>query len=390
MTSKVSAGAPVCPICSGSGRPLLSLPRQPIYQHPVAPGVVVPAPHSVDLAWVACSDCSHAWQPDFDSNLLEQIYKSYYYTPAPDNIAVQFREEFLAAMEKFGLAGPRHVLLEVGASGGDVIAELKKRTQATRAYVFEPNTENAVLAKARKELNVVEDFFTSQSAAVARLEPVDLIYARHVIEHIFDFENFFDGVNAVTGPGADLVLETPSLDFHAKEGSLAPFHVEHIHVFALRSLARLAARHGWGLTHSNVTGPGNLIACFKKGAPVKEVAAPALDTLQRKVAEQRERLMSTLGGRKLVFWGAGSAGVSLVSIIGREPDLWTDGNPNKVGKHFVGLTRQIVSPDTAFREARAYSNPMLVIASSFVDEILPRVRSLGWTGAVCDSAGRLL
>ncbi len=386
MTSKV------CPICSGAGRPLLSLPRQPIYQHPVAPDVSVPGPHSVDLAWVACSDCFHAWQPDFDPEVLAQIYRSFYYTPAPDGIAVQFREEFLAAMDKFGLAGPRRVLLEVGASGGDVIAELKVRTGATRAYVFEPNTENAVLAQARTELNVIEDFFTSKTAVAANLEQVDFIYARHVIEHIFEFDDFFAGVNAVTGPGADLVLETPSLDFHASEGSLAPFHVEHIHVFALRSLARLAARHGWGLTHSEVTGPGNLIACFKKGAPVKEVAAPALDLLQRKVAEQRERLISTLAGRKLVFWGAGSAGVGLVSLIGREPDLWTDGNPNKVGKHFVGLAREIVSPDSAFREvaARAYSNPMLVIASSFVDEILPRVRSLGWTGEVCDCAGRLL
>ncbi len=101
-----------------------------------------------------------------------------------------------------------------------------------------------MLGKARG-LDVREEFFTREAAAAADIEPVDLIYARHVIEHIFDFEDFFVGVNAVTRPGADLVLETPSLDFHAAEGSLAPFHVEHIHVFALRSLARLAARHGW-------------------------------------------------------------------------------------------------------------------------------------------------
>ena len=96
--------------------------------------------------------------------------------------------------------------------------------------------------------------------------------------------------------------------------------------------------------------------------------------------------------RRLVFWGAGSAGVGLVNTIGREPDIWTDGNPNKIGKKFVGLTRRIVSPELAFAQAKspAFSRPILVVASSFVEEILPRVRELGWGGEIIDSAGNRL
>ena len=110
----------------------------------------------------------------------------------------------------------------------------------------------------------MEEFF-DESVTSKDLDRADLIYARHVIEHIFDFNGFFAGLNAMATPMADLILETPSLDYHAERGSIAPFHVEHIHVFSLRSLARLASSHGWGLQQAEVTAPGNLIASFKRG-----------------------------------------------------------------------------------------------------------------------------
>ena len=80
-----------------------------------------------------------------------------------------------------------------------------------------------------------------------------------------------------------------------------------------------------------------------------------LDGLQDAVARRRTRLRDLLAGRRLVFWGAGSAGAGLASTIGREPDIWTDGNPNKIGKNFVGLTRRIVSPEVAFARGQISS-----------------------------------
>ena len=384
-------GRPVsCPICGSGWRPLLTLPAQPIYQHPVPADVVVPQPHLVDLSWLGCTRCCHAWQPAFDNELLARIYRSHYYTPAPDGIAVQFRNDFLSVIDRFGLTTPRRVLLEIGASDGDVLAELRTRTGASHAYAFEPNSENASVAR-RRGLEVREEFFGA-SASQEGLDAAELVYARHVIEHIFEFKGFFVSMNAIATPMADLILETPSLDHHAERGSSNPFHVEHIHVFSLRSLARLASSHGWGLQQAEVTAAGNLIASFKRGASTVDVSPPRLDGLQGAVARRRTRLRDLLTGRRLVFWGAGSAGVGLVNTIGREPDIWTDGNPNKIGKKFVGLTRRIVSPELAFAEAKspAFSNSILVVASSFVDEILPRVRDLGWGGEIIDSAGNRL
>ena len=386
----VPADQPSCPVCGAGGRPLLYLPAQPIYQHPVPADAVVPEPHAIDLRWLACTRCCHAWQPEFDHALLERIYRSHYYTPAPAGIGVQFRNDFLSAVERFGLAAPRRVLLEIGASDGDVLVELKTRTGAARAYAFEPNSENASVAR-RRGLEVLEEFF-DESVTSKDLDRADLICARHVIEHIFDFNGFFAGLNAMATPMADLILETPSLDYHAERGSIVPFHVEHIHVFALRSLARLSSSHGWCLQQAEVTTPGNLIASFKRGGVAADVPPPSLVGLQDAVGHRRDQLRNLLVDRQLVLWGAGSAGAALVSTIGREPEIWTDGNPNKIGKKYVGLTRRIVSPEVAFAQAKspAFSRPLLVVASSFVEEILARIQELGWTGEILDMSGNAL
>jgi hypothetical protein len=382
-----------CPVCAGAPGPLLTLERQPIYQHPVPVDARVPGPYLVDLRWVVCGRCSHAWQSEFDDGLLENIYRSHYYTPAPGGLAVQFRDDFLSALQAFGLMSPRNALLEIGASDGDVLAAMKERTGAGSAHAFEPNRENAAVARSRG-IQVFEAFFGADSARTLT-HRADLVYARHVIEHIFDFADFFAGVERTATAGGDLVLETPSLDHHGSKGSLAPFHIEHVHVFSLRSLSTLARRFGWSLTRHLVTADGNLIAAFRRSGPAQrpefDAAAPALDRLQIDADSNRARFRQLVAGQRLIFWGAGSAGINLVSIVGREPDYWTDGNPNKVGKMFPGLSSVILSPREALARAGMHERGfLLVIASSFGREILPHVRELGWTGSIVDLHGERL
>ena len=385
-----------CPVCGGASRPLLSLAAQPIYQHPVDADAFVPPPHAVDLAWVACADCAHAWQPAFDAELLESIYRQHYYTPAPDGLAVQFRNDFVSALKELGLLRPRRVVVEIGASDGGLLAEIQSKTAAGRAVAFEPDARNAALARGRG-LEVREQFF-GYSTTHEHRKLADLVYARHVIEHVFDFADFFAGLDAIALPAADLLFETPSLDYHAGTSAVTPFHVEHVHVFSGRSLAALAQRQGWQLSQSRVTADGNLIASFERAASVARRAAdeappvPALGGLQERVDRYRARMREQLAGRPLVFWGAGSAAIRLASMIGRAPDHWTDGNPAKVGKKFIGFDTLIEAPADALAAATAAagSGAVVVIASSFVREILPTVRKLGWRGETLDLGGNRL
>jgi SAM-dependent methyltransferase len=396
MTTAVFSRERTCPVCGGASNPLLALDDQPIYQHPIPSDARVPEPHSTNLLWISCVRCSHAWQPDFDKSLLERIYESHYYTPAPSGVGVKFRNAFIKIVEQFGLVKPCEVLLEIGAADGDVLAELRRKTAAGKAYAFEPNKENAAVARGRG-LEVKERFFGDGKQG-EELESADFIYARHVIEHVFDFAKFFAAINAAAKPLAQLVLETPSLDFHAENGSLAPFHIEHVHVFSLLSLATLAGKHGWQLTRSETTEDGNLVAAFERlaapgsGVFIDQIPASTLGKLQSMADSCRSRVRSLVQGRRVIVWGAGSAGVNVVKMMGREPDFWTDGNANKFGKSFAGLRSRVVSPERALAdaEADATGNFLLIVASTFVSEIVPRIQELGWSKEVFDMMGNRL
>ena len=386
-----------CPVCGGASRPLLSLAAQPIYQHPVAADAFVPPPHAVDLAWVACADCAHAWQPAFDAELLERIYRQHYYTPAPDGLAVQFRNDFVSALKELGLLGPRRVVVEIGASDGGLLAEIQSKTAAGRAVAFEPDARNAALARGRG-LEVREQFFGSRPLREHR-KLADLVYARHVIEHVFDFADFFAGLDAIALPAADLLFETPSLDHHAGTSAVTPFHVEHVHVFSGRSLAALAQRQGWQLSPIPRHCRRQPDRKFRTGCRRREARSATRRRRSPHSAGSRRESTATapacasssLAGR-LVFWGAGSAAIRLASTIGRAPDHWTDGNPAKVGKKFIGFDTLIEAPADALAAATAAagSGAVVVIASSFVREILPTVRKLGWRGETLDLGGNRL
>lgn len=385
---KLNRAPSSCPVCGADGGPLLTLPASPIYQHPVPHDALVEPPYTTDLCWLICNECAHAWQPNFDRSLLERIYKNHYYTPAPSGIGMQFRNEFLLALQKFRIDGEVHTLLEIGASDGDVLAELRTRLKAKNAYAFEPNIENAVIAEARG-LDVKRQFFGSKVDNTAMI-PADFTYARHVIEHIFDFKDFFTGLNSIATTNAKLVLETPSLDFHVQHSTLDPFHIEHIHVFSLRSLAKLGSLYGWSMNQNITTQDGNLIVSFIRGPGEINPPAPNCDQLQHMVEAECTKWRSIAAQNKLLFWGAGSCGVTLANIIGREPDAWTDGNPAKVGKRIVGHKSRILSPKEAFSVFEAkYSNEpvLLVIASSFIHEILPQIKQYNWNFGIIDSSG---
>jgi hypothetical protein len=356
----------------------------------VPQGVEVPLPHFVDLTWLLCTECAHAWQPSFDPEQLAAIYRNFYYTPAPDGIATQFREDFLDFMQRSKACRDAQTILEIGASAGDVLEAVSRSAGATRAYAFEPNLENAAVARARG-LDVRTKFFGAD-AGNEGLQPVDLIYARHVIEHVFEFPAFLDGIDAVTSPTACLVLETPGLDHHSARGSLDPFHIEHVHVFSLRSLVSLVASHGWRLVMAECTPSGNQIAAFRKSAASTDLPEAKIGNLQQSADARLARLRALLARRRLVFWGAGSSGVAMSTALGDEPDFWTDGNPAKIGRCFVGHARSVIAPEEALQGLAATGDPLaaVVITSAFAQEILPRLRSMGWAGAVFDANGQPL
>ena len=377
-----------CPVCQArAAEVLLHLKGSPIYQHPVPPDARVPGPYTIDLTYFYCAACGHAYQADFNAALMDQVYQSYYYTPAPEGIGATFRHEFIA------FAGP-HItrlpagagILEICSSSGELLADIGKLRPDAALLGFEPSEVTARKAQANG-INTLLTFFGPQTVAEAGRR-FDCIIARHVIEHITGFDHFFAALEAASA-GADtlLLLETPALDAHWQAISIAPFHVEHAHVFSVHSLAALARRYAWHLTGFRVTESQNLIAVFARSpAPAIAVSLPsARASYGDYFAAFRRRLAALAQGRKLVLWGAGSGGIKLMNYHQLPIAHLVDGNPEKKGMKFLGVDLPIEYAQeriAAITQSGRDGDYAVLIGSGFYREIGEILRAAGWRGGV--------
>lgn len=375
-----------CPICQGSvSRSLIDLQHFPIYQHPMAADVTVEPPYEVDISYVYCVDCGHAYQSNYDPALLESIYRQHYYTPSFDAVAVKFKNDFrtrIAEVLGDDLARIQSVF-EIGCSGGEVLADLESIfPQATMSGV-EPNDENR--AKARQRGYEVDERFFNGDFVAQYDKQYSFVFSRHVIEHVFDFDDYIRASSAVIEPGGYLCIETPSLDWAIEHNSRAPFHFEHVSLFTARSLQQLLSRHGWRIHDLSVTDSGNMIAICQRGATDTVYSVPAqMEHFYQLIGQKRQTEIDRVQtSKKIAIWGAGAGGRSLMSYLNLTPDVVLDNNPNKVGKVFVGYPQLPIelANDWVRSHLDEYDDWLLVISSTFFDEIQQSLQEMGWQGA---------
>ena len=378
----------VCPVCgSQSERPLLKLPSQPLYQHPVSPDSTV-VNKWLDLDYRQCSSCFHAYQNAGIRAELSEVYEHHYYTPSPQGLRNPVRKTFLGLVEEMlgdGRLPQDATLLEIGCSSGEGLLDVSAIAPDMTLIGVEPS-KAAVEAATSQGLTVLEGFLTAN--LVSDLDQaVDLIVARHVIEHVFDFEEFFGAMDELTGLGTQLILETPCLDAAAHTASLDPFHIEHVHVFSRHSLQRLAAAYGWHVAQCTVNDFNNMIVLLTRDAgtalPPFDFDLDAVERLSQRPDIWREFLGTVPKDLSLHIWGAGSAGQRCLGLLSHDPESILDGNPAKAGMTYAGSSVPIAyGPGEVERwitdgQDQAHA---IVIASTFWSAIESDIEALGYRG----------
>jgi 2-polyprenyl-3-methyl-5-hydroxy-6-metoxy-1,4-benzoquinol methylase len=379
-----------CPVCSNEkSSPLLELNKFPIFQHPVEIGSVISPPFDVDLVYVSCTDCGHAYQESFDRSILENLYKHHYYTPRPDNLATQFRDEFMSffssQLENTGVIfDDEKKILEVGCSSAEVIVDIHKKFKNFNLVGVEPNQETR--EKAQSKGYEVHNSFFDKKFSQQLDQKFDIIYSRHVIEHVFDFDDFMLATNDLCNDDGLLFIETPCLDWAVLNSSLAPFHVEHITLFGKRSLQRLLKRYGWSVIGFHTTTVGNMImACSKTLPAIDEYSIYSnIEALQKDIVDKQLALKEVINDRKIIMWGAGSGGRGLMSFLDFLPDVILDGNPNKLNRYFVGYENCPILLSTKWiaDNMESQSEWLIIVASSYYNEIQQELKLVGWEGDV--------
>ncbi len=303
---------PTCPLCGARGRGL----------HDSVPDHYF----GVRGAWnLRCCDepgCGLVWQdPMVVAEDLPKAYQNYYTTlgtgtqAAPERAAFDpmfYRLERLAT-RVLGLGPERErlaqayldrerpgTLLDVGCGDGTFAAEMKRRGWNVRGTDFDP----AAAARARSDHDISVDVGDLVQLAY-EASSLDVVTARHVIEHVYDPVEFAAECWRLLKPGGQLVLVTPNV------GSLGHRHFgprwrgleqpRHLHLFDPRSMRALLERAGihdakvfstaqgatYGLRGSYATSRGVLRRCIDYSAIWwLQVAETLLERNGRDVGEE--------------------------------------------------------------------------------------------------------
>ncbi|MBK6735793.1 MAG: class I SAM-dependent methyltransferase [bacterium] len=333
-----------CPLCgSGGGTPVATQ---------VVPALAPDADHTDwpvrAIAYHGCPDCGTMSQyPLPEPGELDRYYAT----------VRMARHVPAAAAAKQRVYDDRHDLLrritglrsgtclEVGCGNGLLLQMIAERW-GLRACGLEPSSSYDTQPQVAITHCTLQDFAPQALDWPARY---DLVYCRHVLEHVTDPGAFLQQMAALVAPGGWLYVEVPSSTLHARRGlpdSGQNIHAVHLHHYTGPGLATALASCGLTVTHledRDVHRYPSLCVAAQRGFDAAGQFREQLDRQQARFVRAAERLVRILhdaDGAPVVVWGAGA---DLGQVLPLVPEavrrgLWLyDRSPTKQGRRLLGV-----------------------------------------------------
>lgn len=377
-----------CPVCGGAQtQPFISIPNAPAHCNLLWPdrAAALAAPKG-DIVLAFCPGCGHIFNQAFDPALMEytQAYEnSLHFSPRFQSFAESLAADLVA---RHDLRGKQ--LVEIGAGQGDFLRMLcrlgdNRGTGFDAAYAPEEDAE------VDDRVQMIGEFAWQE-----HLDGVpDMIYTRHVLEHIERPLPFVQGMREAIGEANTLVFsEMPNMAYTLRELAIWDIIYEHCGYYNALSLACLFTRAGFDVLATREVFGGQFLtiealpaaqagadgrAGAAELAPLQEQVDNFADEFAQKVSSWRERLAGWAAeGKTVVAWGAGSKGVTFLNILDTADQIRTivDINPRKRGMFVVGSGQEIVAPE-AMREVRP--DVVILMNPLYRDEIAATMQEMG-------------
>jgi hypothetical protein len=193
--------------------------------------------------------------------------------------------------------------------------------------------------------------------AVAEAGKFDLVVSRQVLEHIVDFENFFDCVKIALSEHGLLFIDVPDFAPGSAAGDLSVLWEEHVSYFTEPTLLALLARHGFeavSVKKYNFSGGSLAIAARRAAGAVTAPPAPAGvgEKFGQRAREYGARLRPILakaraGGAEIAIYGAGCRACTFTNAheLADLVDLSVDDQRERQGLFLPGSGIPIRSSD---------------------------------------------
>ncbi len=287
------------------------------------------------------------------------------------------------------LVGKR--VLEIGCGKAEFLARLVAHGVGHAVGVDPAVVPERVPEDVGDRLELVQEFWSRDHG----VRDADLVVCRHTLEHIAPVGAFVRELREAIGTrDVPVLFELPETLRVLDEAAFWDVYYEHCSYFTPGSLTRLFRAAGFepeelwldydeqyvllgarpadgggasGVTLSledDLARTAELVARFEKEAP-------------RAVARLRDELRTRAeSGQRVVFWGAGSKAVALVTTAGLadELDVLCDVNPYKQGRFLPASGHVVVAPEELVERR---PDCVVVMNPIYLDEVRAELARLG-------------
>lgn len=298
---------------------------------------------------VLCQECGHVHNMKFDPAHIPLIYSEGYSSSLPTDPTIL--KSYLDLLDQeIGKAFIQDKqVLEIGA--GDMTFSRLLAESASHVYAVEPSDVFDDPKLVSPKITRIKDYFPSSKLVSLKF---DVIFARHVIEHVEDPIEFIQHLVALTDLGSLIYVEVPNVEDILAKLRYYDFFYEHVHYFNPETLTQLFNCFGFTAKKVVLLRQGQHFGLFLERTslnylPLEESIRnlPIVKNLFEQVINfehQRDTYFSKLENffaqcrenkRKVAIWGAGCHGITLASHLNLDTtviDCFIDMNLSKRGK----------------------------------------------------------
>ena len=315
------------------------------------------------LTLLQCDECGHA---QLREKISESIYENYIYVTPPASTLTEYLVGLADVLrEKFALRDRK--ILELGSSNG---AFLKLFSAENEVIGIEPSVKLAAFARTELGINTIQGYL----GTVEMAGKYDVIFCRHVLEHINDMDAFTTAVIELSKQGTLFVVEVPSFDRTVAQENYSNIFHEHVNYFSHSVLQGYFSGKGFKLVYdyANEIHGGSMGLVFEyTGRPlvVEKGVVPAATALFRNFDAYLNKVHALLRAEAFIGYGAAHRTFTLLSLLGLtdKVDYIVDKNPGYLGKYIGGTGIRIQSPEWLLKQR---DREVIVFASSYEKEIL--------------------
>jgi len=387
-----------CRVCGSKDlRPFFDLGNQPLANSLL--DSVTQSEEAYPLALTQCGSCAlvqltYTVPP-------EKLFSEYVWVTGTSSTAHAYAEVFCDRL--LARAGTsKGYVLEVASNDGTFLRPFIQKGVAVLG--IDPARNIAEMAE-QSGVPTRAIFWGEAEAQKLRAEKgaADILFARNVLPHVNDQQDFVRGCRVMLDENGVLAVEAHDASIILKELHYDSIYHEHMCYFTFLTLEKLLNDAGlfiFDLEMSPISGGSmvvyarirkeeestTIIARRVREEAEKINAAETWKSFAQTSAEHKDAFVGILKeakekGERVVGYGASARSSTLLNFAGIDPDLITviaDKNPFKQNKYTAGTRIKILSPEQILE---GKPDTIVLLAWNFTDEIQRYLASLGFKGS---------